>query len=155
MTTLCMSEGVNLTQVTQENYVGALLLGGTDGEGLAELGPIIGIKCSHNIIAQIQTAFDNTLHITPFGDKPGELIITVLSGSTCGKEDESDGEKESQADAAFNYYKDNRYKEGEPLSISLGRIDLQAILYGIQLSADPESLMSTATLTFVAWFEDS
>lgn len=173
MTTLCedapvMKYGVSARKITLDNYVGPLhisfsepragsgtVLGGSSVQsGLRSLGPVISVSAKESVILQLQNAFDNTLNITPFGDRPGTMDVTVLGVKA--PECQSDGSYVDDTPVnleTLRYYERYRYADGgPPITITIGDdYVLDSVLAGVTMSFDGQSRLPTFVLTFAIW----
>lgn len=149
MTVACGLRSGILTAIQIPDYVGLLSLS-VDGEpDINTLGAIVSVRAAENVLVQIQNTFGSGIVITPFGDRPGSLEVTVLNGRAC------DGTGEPADLSAFNYYRQHRFHGGRPPIISLGPdIRMRGFLYGCSLGATSEQPLPSVVLTFTAWPED-
>lgn len=108
------------------------------------LGPVISVKGSRSIIAQLQNTFGWELYITPFGEKPGTLEITVLSAEECGSSDQVSGD-------FINFFNRHMFRGGRPSTIAIGRGALRGIMFGQSFGIDEKTRYATVTFTYVVW----
>lgn len=146
MSTICGLRSGSLIELSEEDYNGPLTLT-VDGNEL-EIGPVISLRASENILVQIQNTFGNGLIITPFGDRPGSLEVTVLNGRDCDNEEDADLK-------AVKEYRGSRFDGGDPLDIEIGDdFDMKGILYGMSFGITGDNPLPTIVLTFTVWPDD-
>lgn len=144
MSIVCGGTGGAVTVFTPT--AGALTI--TVGTDTVDLGVVVGLSCSREILVQIQNAFDRRFYVTPFGNSPGKLEVTVLSGS-CGNEDQGGNGSLDPRD----FYEQARYRGGTPLAFSVGGMYAgPAILAGLREKAQASGQVGpgikTSTLAF-------
>lgn len=145
--TVCMSNvGKRSAPLAIEGYSGplALRIGGTR-DYFSVLGPVVALRGSRSIIAQIQNTFDRQLFLTPFGEKPGTLQVTVLAAPECG-EDTS-----TPTGDFVTFFTQKQFKGGPPLTIAIGNGVLRGVLFGSEFGIEEKTQYATTTFTFVIW----
>lgn len=54
-----------------------------DGINPQNLGLCTQLLIDQKVIAQFQNTFDNYIYITPFGDKPGDIVLSFIINKNC------------------------------------------------------------------------
>lgn len=160
-----MSSGTTLFATTPGNLVAIkstrprmlkLSLGPTATPTLpTDIGIVQGISLIGRVQAQTQLALNSALHVTPFGDQPGQIQLNTILAPTCvGDSNSSSGDEHGAAiDKFIRYYNDRKLKPGsnlEPLYITIGSTTARGYLLGYQLNGQAQaSQLYSGTLTFL------
>lgn len=118
-------------------------------DGMILTGILTQAAVNEEVMLQIATALDTSVHITAFGDKPSTITVNVLLNEQCSNKGLS------PLDSYSLKYAQERLVPGNrpfPLIITIGNTGYQAFLIGNQLGAVATTqVMITGMLRFVGW----
>lgn len=114
------------------------------------LGIATGMELQEEVTAQIATALDGSVHVTPFGDKPSVMTVQLILNQSCDEEDPN-GPLEQYMDlyATRRLHPDNSMT---PEILTLGNESYLAYILGHSYRATASAESSrVGTLRYVGW----
>ncbi len=155
--------------VVKSNNVAPLSITFTDVFGvpqpIASFGLCLNVNSDNAVNAQFQNTFSDSIYVTPFGDAPGNTVLTFLMNPWCDP-------NFSQSPTAIDAYLNNRLKptsvqstvlaNGDivstitmsvPIIVSIGgKLNLIGFIVGLSLSGTTTSgVMIQARLIMKTW----
>jgi hypothetical protein len=119
-------------------------------KGQLLIGILTGMSLQEEVTAQIATALDGSVHVTPFGDKPSAMTVTVVLNQQC---DET--EADDPLSQYMDLYKTQRLHPDNNLTpeiITTGDTSYLAYVIGQSYQATASGQSSiVGSLRFVGW----
>lgn len=114
---------------------------------LQQIGVVTKVQVSQEIAAQFQNTLNDSIFITPFGDKPGQINLTFVANRKCNGT--------AQTTDVIQHYLDRRLQPGAnllPALVVIGSGTFRSYLVGMQLAADASGVqLVQGTLVFRGW----
>ena len=114
---------------------------------LVDLGVCTAVSVDQQIAAQFQNAFNATIYIIPFGDLPGNVVLSFIANKRCIESSNTYG--------VIKFYLNNRlYPTANlrPITISIGDCAFTGYLVGLSFKGmASNSILLQGQLIFKAW----